>query len=496
MPLRIPRLLWLALPVAYLLYFFRLGGMGLIGPDEPRYAAIGREMARSGDWITPRLWGQPWFEKPALLYWMTGSAFKLGLGPDIAPRLPVALLSIAFLAFFWWAVKREFGCAAAGLATLILGTSAAWIGFSQVGVTDLPLTAAFSAAMLLALPWIVKRDGQTLPAASAALGLAVLAKGLLPLALAAPLALRIRWFRDLLRPRVLLPFFAVALPWYLLCYARNGAVFIHDFILVHHLERFTQTGLQHVQPWWFYLPRLPALLLPWAPLLVAIRPRAAWEDMRQRFLVGWIGFGLFFFSASTNKLPGYLLPLLPPLAILMALGLQQARRARLLLVCCALLLVAYPVAAPLLPAAMANQWSGAPRVAFQWTWLLPAIPAAAAWALEANGRRIAAAASIAAATAVAIAGLKLSSEAQIERIATARSLSRAVAEHPGAVCLEEIRREWQYGLNYYAGTALPDCASDPRPFHVTQAPGSPPELRAAAAESGTTPGAGVLTGAR
>ena len=68
MPRKIPRLLWLAVPLAYFLYFYRLDAAGLIGPDEPRYASIGREMARSGDWITPRLWGLPWFEKPALLY--------------------------------------------------------------------------------------------------------------------------------------------------------------------------------------------------------------------------------------------------------------------------------------------------------------------------------------------------------------------------------------------------------------------------------------------
>src|SRR5579871_1552645 len=113
---RIPRLLWLALPAAYLLYFFRLGAIGLIGPDEPRYAAIGRAMAASGDWITPRLWGQPWFEKPALLYWMSGAAFRLGFGPDLAPRVPVATMMIAFLGFYWWILNREFGCSAASIA--------------------------------------------------------------------------------------------------------------------------------------------------------------------------------------------------------------------------------------------------------------------------------------------------------------------------------------------------------------------------------------------
>lgn len=492
MPPKIPRLLWLALPVAYLLYLFRLTGMGLIGPDEPRYAAIGREMARSGDWITPRLWSAPWFEKPALLYWMSGTAFRLGLGPELAPRLPVALLSIAFLGFFWWIVRKEFGCRAASLAAIILGTTAAWIGFSQVGVTDLPLTATFSAAMLLSLSWIAKRETRMLPAASAALGLAVLAKGLLPIALAAPLALRIRWFRDLLRPTVLLPFVAVALPWYLLCFLRNGGVFLHDLIVVQHLQRFTQTGLQHVQPWWFYAPRLLALLLPWTPLLFALRPRAAWSEPRQRFLLAWVSFGLVFFSASINKLPGYLLPLLPPLAILMALGLEQSRRATALLVSSALLLAAYPIAAPLLPAAMANLWSGAPRLAFQWTWLLALLPAALAGMLDARGQRVAAAAAIAAATAIAVAGVKWAEGPAIDRTATARELAQDIARHPAAVCLEPIRRDWQYGLHYYAGTDLPACESDPKPFHVTQKPGSPPALVPAWPDGGTTGSPGVV----
>src|SRR6185369_10458677 len=144
--------LWVVLPLAYLLYFFRLDAVGLLGPDEPRYASIGREMARSGDWITPRLWGAPWFEKPALLYWMTGAAFRAGLGADLAPRLPVALVAVAFLIFYWWILNREFGCRAAWLATIMLGTSAGWFFFGHAGVPDLPVSATFSAAMLLALP--------------------------------------------------------------------------------------------------------------------------------------------------------------------------------------------------------------------------------------------------------------------------------------------------------------------------------------------------------
>src|SRR6516162_260008 len=107
--LRKPKaLVWLALPLAFWLYFSHLSTAGLLGPDEPGYAAVAREMARSGDWITPRLWGAPWFEKPALLYWMRGAGFRFGLSTELAPRLPGALLACGFLVFHWFLLRREF----------------------------------------------------------------------------------------------------------------------------------------------------------------------------------------------------------------------------------------------------------------------------------------------------------------------------------------------------------------------------------------------------
>jgi len=132
-PRKIPPLLWAALPLAYVLYFHDLGGVGLLGKDEPRYASVARGNGTVGRLVTPRLWGQPWFEKPALTYWMGATGFRLGLSPDLAPRLPVALMAVAFLAFYWWILAREFGCRAAWMATLILGTSGMWLGYSQVG---------------------------------------------------------------------------------------------------------------------------------------------------------------------------------------------------------------------------------------------------------------------------------------------------------------------------------------------------------------------------
>src|SRR5260370_16610946 len=90
------------------LYFFGLSRTGLLGPDEPRYAAIGRAMADSGDWVTPRLWGEPWFEKPALLYWMTAAGFKAGLDLDLPPGLPAAIPRAPSLLYFFLVLRPDF----------------------------------------------------------------------------------------------------------------------------------------------------------------------------------------------------------------------------------------------------------------------------------------------------------------------------------------------------------------------------------------------------
>ena len=498
MPRKLPRLPWLAIPVAFILYFYRLSAAGLIGPDEPRYASIGREMARSGDWITPRLWGAPWFEKPALLYWMTGAGFRLGLGTELAPRLPVALLAVAFLGFYWWMVRREFGCRAAWMAALILGTCGMWLGYSQAGVTDLPLCATFSAAMLLAMPWIARRDMRLLPAASAAMGFAVLAKGLTPLVLAAPVVPFVWWFgrnlpggkrqttegdrlshpalRDLCRLRVVAPFLVVALPWYLICYLRNGIAFLMVFFWQQQVRRFTSGELLHGQKWWFYLPVLAGALLPWTPLVALAARRAAWGDRRRLFLLAWVVFGMLFFSLSVNKLAGYVLPLLPAAALLVALGLEESADARAWLAACAILLAAFPVAVQALPAALAHGLSRAPRPVFDWWWLAPAPVAAAVWMLEARGKRLAAVAAIAAGVGAGVFYVKQSAAPQVDALASARGLWRGMADRAGDVCIANLERDWGYGLNYYSVTPLPECSAQTRPLWLVQAPGQPPRL--------------------
>jgi len=528
---KIPLLAWVALALLCFVYFYRLDAAGLLGPDEPRYASIGREMARSGDWVTPRLWGQPWFEKPALLYWMTGAAFRLGLGPDLAPRLPVALFSFVFLVFFWWLLRREFGGTVAWLATLILATSAEWIGFSQVGATDLPMAAAFTAALLLALPWVARGQTRGLAAAGALFGVAVLAKGLVPLALAAPLAWPAwKHRRTLARalPRLALPLVAVCLPWYGLCFLRNGPAFLEDFFVKQHFARFATGALQHREAWWFYLPVLAGALLPWTPLVFAAVRRGFYRDPRRLFLLLVVLWGLLLFSAAINKLPGYVLPLLPACAILMALGVEEtaaagsraasssmppqparaeensprrepwedrqpdqprngaeelpeapppsAPRVPPLLALCALLLVSFPIAGSVLPGALLAGLSRTPLPTFSWIWLIPLPLAATAWTLARRQRRLAAVACVACGAALGVLYLKRDVMPEVDRVASARPLWRRLSAQADRACVEPIQRSWRYGLNYYSVVPLPDCPAAGRDLRVVQPPGHPPEL--------------------
>lgn len=467
--------------VLYLLFFHGLTGTGLLGPDEPRYAAIGREMARSGDWITPRLWGRPWFEKPPLLYWMTAAAFSAGLGPDLAPRLPVAILSVAFLLFYYVVLRREG--LAPFLSTVILGTTAGWLAYSHTAVTDLPMTAAFSAAMLLALPWIDRGDRRVLPGAAALLGLAVLAKGLVPLALALPAAwMGRRRLRDLLRPAPVAAFLIVAAPWYIAVIARHGWTFIDEFFIKQHFERLATETLQHVQPFWFYAPVLLAGLFPWIPLVpLACRTRL-YADPKRRFLLLWIAFGFVFFSVSKNKLPGYMLPLFPPAAALLGAALEKAARARAALIACALLLAAVPAVAAMLPGALLRGVTRTAAAAPPWPVFLPvAALATAVWLLDRASRRAAAVCAIALAMAAAAAWIAAAAYPALDRTVSARGVWREIEDRAAHVCVGDVNRGWRYNLNYYSDIPLPACAGAPRPVRIEQNPEGIPRIISAGA---------------
>ncbi len=333
---------WLIFPLL-LLYLLHLGGVGFLGPDEPRYASIGREIARTGDWITPHLDGLPWFEKPPLTYWLIATSHVAGLPDEWAARLPEALISAAFLIFFYRTLAREFTPRMALAATAILATSAGWMAYSFAALTDLPMAAALGAAMLCML-----FNPHRAVLAGVLLGLSILGKGFVPAVLIAPLFLIARGKRIVTLASAAM----VAAPWFILCWLRNGSAFWDDFFWKQHVARFLTPSLEHVQPFWYYIPVLLAGLFPWTPLAALLVQRRLYSDRRVFLLAAWVLYGLVFFSIARNKLPGYVLPLFPALAIVLAAALTRAAFKPAWLAACALLLVGLPTVAGMLPDAL------------------------------------------------------------------------------------------------------------------------------------------------
>lgn len=468
--------------LATALYLVPIPERGLVGPDEPRYASIARHMAESGNWVTPVLWDEPWFEKPAMLFWLGAAGHAAGL--DAYVRVPVALLSLGFLAFFFSVVRSEFGCRAAVPSTCFLGTSAGWVAYSDAGVFDLPLTVFTSAALLCLLPWVRQPEGRNrrcLVPFGALLGLGVLSKGLVAPVVAlfalAPVVLRQpRRALDLVSLRSLAPFSAVCLPWYLACYQRNGSVFVEEFLVRHHLERFVSSSLQHVQPWWFFGPVLVVFLLPWTPLLLGLGRESLWSEPRLRFLAAWAVGTLGFFSLSVNKLPAYVLPSIPALAALLGIRWSQAPKRGLLFVAAGTLLLV-PLAGSLLAPALSDgilrAWAGL-RPGHLAQGLLAGLAAASLGALAAmKADRSRAVLAVGAVAALALIALKFQTYPAASRLAGMREFYLENRSEVEQACLGDVRRHVAYGIRHYGRDAIPDCGAQPRPFRIE---GSPPRI--------------------
>ncbi len=344
------RCAWVLLILAtlYLCYFHHLGAVGLLGPDEPRYAWIARDMADSGDWVTPRLYGQPWFEKPVLYYWGAALSFKLfGVG-EAAARVPSALAALLATLALAWLASRIYGRETARWLLLLLPTTVGMTGFSHAAATDMPFAAMLSIAMVgaaVVLGLVRDQDSPVLPRTpwlallllGFSLGLAVLAKGPAAILLSGGAVLLWaastgRW-RDALRclhPVAIASFCLTALPWYIRC-ARRNPDFFRIFIIEHNFKRYLTPAFQHIQPFWFYLPIVLIALFPWFVFLLPACRSALAGSRRDRpdsaislFFLCWAGFTILFFSLSQSKLPGYILPALPPLAMLLAPAVRNA----------------------------------------------------------------------------------------------------------------------------------------------------------------------------
>ena len=442
----------LLLAALFFLYFAGLTDAGLLGPDEPRYAAIGRQMARSGDFVTPMLWGSPWFEKPALLYWMVAAGNAIGLGPELSPRLPVALSAVAFVIFFYRVISRKLGMRAGLYSSVILATSAAWLAYGFVAVTDVPLSACLGVAVLLAV-----FEGPAW-AAGLFLGLALLAKGPVAWVLFAPVLLWMLWTREWRRCCLVVGLsLLVAAPWYALVYWRNGWPFVAEFLIRHHFQRFSSDALRHVQAWYFYLPVLLGAVFPWTPLYgaLAFRFRETVKDPRVRVMGAFALWVIVFFSMSRNKLPGYILPAVPGIALL--LGLAAEKSPRWVLALCGWFLSIVPALAHVLGPALDH---GLTKVA---------IPNPPAWGIALAGiatlcclgNRTFGVVSIGVLFLVPVTYMKSVAFPVLDRTVSARQAARKGMP----ACVDGSQRDLYYGLNYYLDVArkLPVCGGSETP---------------------------------
>jgi 4-amino-4-deoxy-L-arabinose transferase-like glycosyltransferase len=345
----------LILATLYVCYFSHLGAIGFVGPDEPRYAWIARGMAETGDLVTPRLYGKPWFEKPVLYYWGAALCFKLFGVSEAAARLPSAISALLATLALAWLALRLYGAETARWLLLLLPTTVGMIGFAHAAATDMPfggmLTIAMvSAAVVLGLtrnensPVIPQTPWLALVLFGFFLGLAVLAKGPAAIILSGGAvffwALITKRWRDafgLFHPAALASFCLTALPWYVLC-ARRNPDFFRIFIIEHNFKRYLTPEFRHIQPFWYYGPVILIAIFPWSVLLIGLVSdvvysfrESRWTKSKSLYLAFWALLPLAFFSFSRSKLPGYVLPALPPLAALSArnlsLGFQRSSAA-------------------------------------------------------------------------------------------------------------------------------------------------------------------------
>lgn len=358
------KIIWLLLAVIVVaVYFFGLT-IPLVGPDEPRYAQVAREMFLRGDWVTPTLGAANWFEKPALLYWLQITAYKIFGVNEFAARFGSALFGLGTI-FCLWILGSQTSTENPPSAirhpqskwfALVAASSIGLIAFSRGASFDIILTFPVCAA-LTAFFIFDQSKRQTGFAFHFSLfsfyffiGIALLAKGLIgavfPLAIVA--------FYFLLSRRLPNKFFifslfwgailslTVAASWYVPMYLRHGWTFIDEFFVQHHFQRYTSNKYQHPQPFHFFFWVLPLMTLPWLPFFIEaiwrfikniFQRRDAGETQRKDenklspfhpftlsplhlFAFAWLLVPLVFFTFSGSKLPGYILPALPAALIL------------------------------------------------------------------------------------------------------------------------------------------------------------------------------------
>lgn len=320
-----------------LLWFGTLNYRHLIPSDEGRYAEIAREMLVTGDWVTPRYNGYKYFEKPPLQIWATATAFNFfGIG-DWQARLWTALTGFLTILFIGFTGARIYSARAGWLASLVLASSPMWVIGGHVNSLDMGLSAFLVAALcsLLLAQTSHNQNGRRkwMWACWAFMALATLSKGVIGAAIPGMVFIIYSitawdwkiWRRLHIISGTIL-FLAITAPWFVLVAQRNPE-FLEFFFIHEHLQRFTQTAHSRTGPIYYFLPLLLLDFLPWIAQIPGSIGQA-WRERNRDFSSGWLltcwfAVILGFFSVSQSKLPGYIIPIFPALALIVGNRLDR-----------------------------------------------------------------------------------------------------------------------------------------------------------------------------
>jgi 4-amino-4-deoxy-L-arabinose transferase-like glycosyltransferase len=344
-PERVDRTLFGLLLLAVLLLVFEPGKVPLFEPDEGRYAEIPREMLVTRDFLTPRLNGVLYFEKPPLYYWSVAASMAI-LGPtEMAVRLPGKLAAVAMVLLAVAFARRRWGTRTGLLAGLILATSILLVALARIALIDPMLSLALAGATFSFVSFAeadaageARRARRSLYSFCAACAAAILLKGLVGVVLPGGaivfwtlLTGRWRTLQRVFATGPLLLFFVLAVPWHVAMALRHPD-FLQFYFVHEHFQRFATTEHRRTGSAVYFIPVLVAGFLPWTAFFGRFREswpgftRGAWRARStEAFLWIWAVLVFAFFSASQSKLIPYVLPIWPALSVLLALGIERAR---------------------------------------------------------------------------------------------------------------------------------------------------------------------------
>jgi len=320
---------WLMLLLTVITIFVNIGSIPLLDPDEPFYAETPKEMMLVNDFISPRIYGDFWYDKPPMYYWLVAGSFKAFGVSEFAARFPSALSAVLCVVLVYWAMARIFNERAGIISGLVLGSAVEYFYLGKAAVTDSTLTLFLTASLVCFL----ERKDYLFYIFCA---LATLTKG--PIGFLFPGAIIFIWMavtrrfdeiKNMKIPAGITIFLIIAGPWYWEMYRLHGAAFIDGFIGVNNIVRFTTAEHARTSGWYFFIPVLIIGFFPWSALMgqaiwSALKTKESKERKTLLFLFIWAAFIFVFFSISNTKLLSYILPVYPPLAMLVGWYLDRS----------------------------------------------------------------------------------------------------------------------------------------------------------------------------